>query len=106
MNFVDEISASIDDSGVNTQNTINSGNNTSKMMPKLFKLDTQSLKRTEGWVWKKGGINGNGLRRRNWKKRWFVLVEHNTDSYPKYEVEYYTKPDGVLKGRIDLEGKL
>ena len=74
------------------------------IMPKLFKLDINVLKKTEGWIWKKGGINNGGLRRRNWKKRWFVLVEHNEDAYPKYELEYYTKPGGDIRGRIDLDG--
>ena len=45
-----------------------------RMMPTLFKLDPASLPRTEGWVWKKGGIGGSGIRRRNWKKRWFELT--------------------------------
>ena len=48
-------------------------------MPKLFKLDINMLKKTEGWIWKKGGINNGGLRRRNWKKRWFVFSPLRND---------------------------
>ena len=76
----------------------------SRVLPTLFKLDPTMLSKTEGWVWKKGGISTSGIRRRNWKKRWFQLIEQRTDSYPKYDIEYYDKPGGVLKGTIDLEG--
>jgi len=76
----------------------------SRAIPTLFKLDPTMLKKTEGWVWKKGGIGANGIRRRNWKKRWFQLIEQRTETYPKYDIEYYDKPGGLLKGTIELEG--
>jgi hypothetical protein len=67
-------------------------------------LDPSLLIRREGWIHKKGGsVNEGGFGgRRNWKKRWFVLVPIPFFGYTGYELQYYDRPNGVLKGTVGL----
>jgi hypothetical protein len=68
-------------------------------------LDFSTLRRTEGWINKKGGaVNGSTLGRRNWKKRWFVLKYAPLRNRPNYQLLYYDQPRGSLKGTVDLQG--
>lgn len=63
------------------------------------------LKRMEGWIHKKGGaVKGSALSAmKNWKKRYFYL--ENVGSVQKlYELKYYDKPYGKLKGSVKLKG--
>ena len=53
-------------------------------------MSNQNKSYKQGWLTKEGGII------KSWKKRWFVLTE--TD------LVYYTKANGVEKGRIPLDG--
>ena len=67
-------------------------------------LDTSLLIRTSGWVHKKGGsVNEGGFGgRRNWKKRWFVLVPVPFAGHIGYELQYFDRPNGKLKGTVAL----
>jgi hypothetical protein len=59
----------------------------------------------EGWIHKKGGaVKGSALSAmKNWKKRYFYL--ENVGSVQKlYEMKYYDKPNGSLKGSVKLKG--
>ena len=58
------------------------------------------LKRTAGFVWKKGGIVNGTTGRRNWKKRWFVIESKVFDTFVGYELRYFESPNGKLKVRI------
>jgi hypothetical protein len=70
----------------------------------MGQLDQSLLRITEGFLYKKGGANhGNGIRR-NWKRRYFVLGEYDTEFGVGYELRYYDNPNGSLKGTIDLNG--
>lgn len=63
------------------------------------------FKRVEGWIYKKGGaVKGSALAAmKNWKKRYFYL--ENVGSAQKlYEMKYYDKPRGSLKGTVKLKG--
>jgi hypothetical protein len=63
------------------------------------------FKRVEGWIHKKGGaVKGSALSAmKNWKKRYFYL--ENVGSAQKlYELKYYDKPRGNLKGTVKLKG--
>ena len=63
------------------------------------------FKRVEGWIHKKGGaVKGSALSAmKNWKKRYFYL--ENVGSVQKlYEMKYYDKPYGKLKGSVKLKG--
>ena len=66
-------------------------------------LSEDLLVRREGWIWKKGGaVNQRSAGRTNWKKRWFVLKEINFRGQIGYEMKYYDKPKGALKGSVGL----
>ena len=60
------------------------------------------LKRTAGYIYKKGGVVNVTAGRRNWKRRWFVIETKNYDSFVGYEFRYYEAPNGKLKGSLDL----
>lgn len=65
-------------------------------------LDKALLRRTEGYMHKKGGaVNGRGGFR-NWKKRWFVIAEVEVLGAQGYELQYYDAPHGNLKGKVGL----
>ena len=65
-------------------------------------LDRSVLKRVDGWMYKKGGaVNARGGFR-NWKKRWFVLDSVDFLGSEGFELRYYDRPGGKLKGRIGL----
>ncbi len=54
-------------------------------------------------MYKKGGaVNQRSAGRHNWKKRWFVLKEINFRGQIGYELKYYDKPRGALKGSVGL----
>lgn len=66
-------------------------------------LSEDLLVRREGWIWKKGGaVNQRSAGRKNWKKRWFVLKEINFRGQIGYEMKYYDRPKGFLKGTVGL----
>ena len=66
-------------------------------------LEEHLLIRREGWMYKKGGaVNQRNAGRHNWKKRWFVLKEINFRGQIGYELKYYDKPRGALKGSVGL----
>lgn len=63
------------------------------------------LKKTEGFMYKKGGAVNKGLGgRRNWLKRWFTLDKVITRGRTTYTLNYYEAPKGKQKGSVDLEG--
>ena len=65
-------------------------------------LDKALLRRTEGYMHKKGGaVNARGGFR-NWKKRWFVIAEVEVLGAQGYELQYYDAPHGNLKGKVGL----
>lgn len=69
-------------------------------------LEEKLLVRTEGWMYKKGGAvnqRGNIIQRKNWKKRWFVIVPFEFKGQQGYELEYYDRPKGSLKGSVGLQ---
>lgn len=66
------------------------------------------LKRTEGYLYKKGGAVNKSLGgRRNWLKRWFVLEQTNNKQtphpHPHYTLHYFESQKGKEKGVIDLK---
>ena len=70
-------------------------------------LEERLLIRKEGWMYKKGGavnkrggVVGGG--RTNWKNRWFVLTEVPFRGQKGYELRYYDRPKGALKGSVGL----
>lgn len=66
-------------------------------------LDASLLKRTEGYIYKKGGmVNSSRGGRRNWKKRWFSLAAVSFDWGTGYEFRYFDAPNGNQKGSIAL----
>jgi hypothetical protein len=65
-------------------------------------LDQALLRRTEGYMYKKGGaVNARGGFR-NWKKRWFVIAPVEILGAQGYELQYYDGPNGTLKGKVGL----
>jgi hypothetical protein len=63
------------------------------------------LKRTEGYMNKKGGAVNKGFGgRRNWLKRWFLLVRTINNGQDNYTLNYYEKEKGKQKGSVDLMG--
>ena len=65
-------------------------------------LDQTLLKRTEGYMHKKGGaVNARGGFR-NWKKRWFVVAPVEILGAQGFELQYYDAPNGNLKGKVGL----
>ena len=63
--------------------------------------DALVLKRTEGYLYKKGGAVNKSLGgRRNWLKRWFVLEKTKHD---QYTLHYFESQKGKEKGVIDLK---
>lgn len=65
-------------------------------------LDRSVLKKTEGWMYKKGGaVNARGGFR-NWKKRWFVLESVDFLGSEGFELRYFDAPGGKLKGKVGL----
>ena len=70
-------------------------------------LEEHLLTRRSGWMWKKGGTvnrraGAAGGGRKNWKKRWFELVEVNFRGQKGYELKYFDRPQGSLKGSVGL----
>jgi hypothetical protein len=70
-------------------------------------LEERLLIRREGWMQKKGGTvnrrgGASGGGRTNWKKRWFVLAEVPFRGQTGYELRYYDRPKGALKGSVGL----
>jgi hypothetical protein len=68
-------------------------------------LDPSLLIRTEGWIHKKGGSVNEGAfggGRRNWKKRWFELRPIPFFGNTGYELQYFDRPNGTLKGTVGL----
>ena len=63
------------------------------------------LSRVEGWIHKKGGaVKGSALAAmKNWKKRYFYLENVGTVQM-LYELKYYDKPGGTLKGTVKMKG--
>lgn len=68
----------------------------------LGQLDPTQLKRTEGYIYKKGGAVNTRGGRRNWKKRWFVLTPIDYKERTAFEFRYYDGPKGKLKGTLGL----
>lgn len=67
-------------------------------------LDTSTLPRMSGYMYKKGGaVNARGGFR-NWKKRWFVIAAVDFFDHEGYELQYYDAPNGNLKGSVSLSG--
>jgi hypothetical protein len=63
------------------------------------------LKKTEGYIHKKGGAVNKGLGgRRNWLKRWFVLEKKQIRGRDNYTLHYFESQKGKQKGSVDLEG--
>jgi hypothetical protein len=60
------------------------------------------LKRTAGFIYKKGGVVNVTAGRRNWKKRWFVIETKIYETFVGYEFKYFETPNGKLKGSVDL----
>ena len=69
-------------------------------------IPAPALKRTEGYLNKKGGaVNYSGIAsRRNWKKRWFILTPEIISSQRMYSLKYYDSQGGKLKGSVNLLG--
>lgn len=70
-------------------------------------LEERLLIRREGWMHKKGGAvnrrgGAGGGGRTNWKKRWFILSEVPFRGQRGYELKYYDRPNGALKGSVGL----
>lgn len=61
------------------------------------------LKRTAGYIYKKGGVVNMTAGRRNWKKRWFVIEPKIFEGFIGYQFKYYENANGKLKGSIDLQ---
>lgn len=66
------------------------------------RLEDRLLVRTEGWMYKKGGAVNQRGGRKNWKKRWFVLAPFDFLGQDAYELQYFDKPGGTLKGSVGL----
>eukprot|EP01031_Cornospumella_fuschlensis_P036737 gene36737-44562_t len=67
-------------------------------------LDTSTLPRMSGYMYKKGGaVNARGGFR-NWKKRWFVIAPVDFFDHEGFELQYYDAPNGTLKGSVSLSG--
>lgn len=65
-------------------------------------LDPSVLIRRDGYMFKKGGaVNARGGFR-NWKKRWFVLEHVNFLGHEGFELQYFDKPGGKMKGKVGL----
>jgi hypothetical protein len=63
------------------------------------------LKKTEGFIHKKGGAVNKGIGgRRNWLKRWFVLEKKQIRGRDNYTLHYFESQKGKQKGSVDLEG--
>ena len=65
-------------------------------------LEEKLLVRTEGWMYKKGGAVNQRLGRKNWKKRWFILSTFDFRGQTGYELQYFDRPNGSLKGSVGL----
>ena len=66
-------------------------------------LDPTLLKRKDGWMRKKGGVVHSSTGRRNWKRRYFILVEKENANFKSYELQYWDKSDGTIKGTVTLD---
>lgn len=71
-------------------------------------LDKSLLRRTCGYMYKKGGaVNVRGGFR-TWKKRWFILEEASILGHVGYELQYFDRPNedetggSVMKGAVGL----
>lgn len=65
-------------------------------------LDPSVLRRTSGYMYKKGGaVNARGGFR-NWKRRWFILAPVDFLGHEAYELQYFDAPNGTLKGTVSL----
>lgn len=67
---------------------------------------TSLIKRTEGYLYKKGGAVNKGIGgRRNWLKRWFVLEKISArNGKDSYHLHYFESQKGKQKGSVDLDG--
>jgi hypothetical protein len=65
-------------------------------------LEEKLLVRTEGWMYKKGGAVNQRIGRKNWKRRWFVLTQFDFRGQTGYELQYFDRPNGALKGSVGL----
>jgi len=65
-------------------------------------LEEKLLVRTEGWMYKKGGAVNQRIGRKNWKRRWFVLAQFDFRGQTGYELQYFDRPNGALKGSVGL----
>eukprot|EP01035_Chromulina_nebulosa_P030727 gene30727-40861_t len=71
-------------------------------------LDKYLLRRTTGYMYKKGGaVNVRGGFR-TWKRRWFLLEEVSILGHIGYELQYFDRPNdndtgsSVMKGAVGL----
>jgi hypothetical protein len=65
------------------------------------RVDTALLKKTSGYLFKKGGSKGG---RHNWKRRFFYLKHELTKPSESFELYYFAKEsDDVPKGALSLE---
>jgi len=65
-------------------------------------LDQSVLPKTEGYMYKKGGaVNARGGFR-NWKKRWFVIETVDFMDSVSFELQYFDRPGGTMKGKVSL----
>ena len=65
-------------------------------------INPSVLKRTAGYLSKKGGVVNVTAGRRNWRRRWFTIETKQYESFVGYELRYYDAPNGRLKGSVDL----
>lgn len=83
-------------------NSSGRGNTTRLLVTHEGLLDQALLRRTEGYMHKKGGaVNARGGFR-NWKKRWFVIAPVEILGSQGYELQYFDAPNGTLKGKVGL----
>ena len=69
-------------------------------------LDKSLLRRTSGYMYKKGGaVNARGGFR-TWKKRWFVLEEVSILGHVGYELQYFERPNENDSGGYGLKGAI
>ncbi len=59
------------------------------------------LKRTTGYMFKKGGAQRGG--RRNWNRRWFKLESKMIRGQSFFELLYFESQKGKLKGQVALQ---
>ena len=65
-------------------------------------LEESLIKRREGWMLKLGGAVNQRGGMQTWRKRWFELTEINFRGHKAYELRYYDRKNGALKGSVGL----